>query len=276
MGGTGDPAYDAGEEFVKVALNSQDHEYLIVWAGDDNTGGLVDDEYEIYGQLVDETGAAVGPNDARLSDMGGTGDPAYGGYGPAVAYNPAANEYLVAWQGDDNVGGLVDGEWEIFSQRLDADLGSLGGNDVRLSDAGGIGNSEISVTFGLDVAYNPAIDRYLVAWSGEDTVDGMVDDESEIFVQALTPDIQEVGANDERISDAGGLGDPEFIPWFPAVAANSTHGQFLVAWTGDDNVGGLVEDEDEVFIQRVYTSLSDIFADGFDFGDTTAWSLTVP
>jgi len=45
----------------------------------------------------------------------------------------------------------------------------------------------------------------------------------------------------------------------------------------DINVGGLVDGEYEVFIQRVVVELpTDIFADGFESGGTTAWSLTVP
>ena len=64
-----------------------------------------------------------------MSDMGGTGDLLYDGFHPSVAYNPMRNEYLVVWQGDDNVGGLVDNEFEIFSQRMDADMGGFGGND---------------------------------------------------------------------------------------------------------------------------------------------------
>jgi hypothetical protein len=58
------------------------------------------------------------------------------------------------------------------------------------------------------------------------------------------------------------------------VAANSANGHFLVAWHGDDDVGGLVQGEDEIFIQRMV--ITDIFADGFESGDTAAWSATVP
>ena len=50
--------------------------------------------------------------------MGGTGDNSFDALDPAVTYNPVEDEYLVAWEGDDDVGGLVDGELEIFGQRL--------------------------------------------------------------------------------------------------------------------------------------------------------------
>jgi hypothetical protein len=60
----------------------------------------------------------VGVNDFRLSDMGPDGNTNYGAFEPAVAYNGAANEYLVVWSGDDNNAPLVKGEYEIFGQRF--------------------------------------------------------------------------------------------------------------------------------------------------------------
>jgi hypothetical protein len=233
----------------------------------------VDEEFEIYAQLVDRTGLGVGPNDFRLSDMGGIGDPAYDGITPAVAYNRKANEYLVVWKGDDNVGGLVESETEVFSQRLDADLNGLGSNDFRLSDAGGLGDPDVDVEWGPDVTYNQITDRYMVVWGGEDTVDGMAPNEWEIFAQVLTSDIQGIGPNDERISDAGGLGDTLRIPYTPVVAANSWNGQFLVAWHGDDDVDSLVQYENEIFTQR-HDGMA-VFVDGFESGYPTAWDAVV-
>jgi len=274
MGGSGDPLYGASEP--DVVYNSQDQEFLIVWSGDDNSGGLVDNEFEIYGQLITWDGAGTGPNDFRISDMGGTGDPDYDAINPSAAYNPILNEYLVVWRGDDNVGGLVEGEFEVFSQRMTADIQGVGPNDFRLSDVGGVGNPDYDVWWGPEVAYSTILDKYMVVWGGEDNVGGLVNEEWEIFAQALTPDIQGVGPNDERISDLGGIGELVYEAHSPVVAANSANGEYLVAWHGDDNVGGLVDNEFEIFIQRVYISATDVFVDGFESGDTSAWSATVP
>ncbi|MCP4590710.1 MAG: hypothetical protein GY842_08195, partial [bacterium] len=66
--GQGNPNYTA--RYPAVAYNSDDDEYLVVWGGDHNTDGLVDNEREIFGQRVDAvTGAEIGA-DIRLSDMG--------------------------------------------------------------------------------------------------------------------------------------------------------------------------------------------------------------
>ncbi len=141
MGGIGDPEYDAMQP--AIAYNSTNNEYLVVWAGDDNVGGLVQGEYEIFGQLLDAvTGAEIGANDFRISDMGGTGNPAFAAQIPAVAYNSTNNEYLVVWMADEmDVTGGGDDEFEIYAQRLAATGTEVGANDFRISDMGGPGDT---------------------------------------------------------------------------------------------------------------------------------------
>lgn len=273
MGGTGDAAYDAFSP--DVVYNSREFEYLVVWYGDDNSGGLVDDEFEIFGQMITWEGAGTGPNDFRISDMGGTGDPSYDAFHPSAAYNPLRNEYLVVWQGDDNVGGVVEGEMEVFSQRFTPDAAGVGPNDFRLSDVGGVGDPNYDVMWGPEVAYSPILDQYMVVWGGEDNVGGMVNGEWEIFAQMLNGDVTDgIGPNDERISDAGGIGNTLFTTYSPVVAANTWNGQFLVAWHGDDNVGTLVQGEYEIFIQRMDGMA--VFVDAFESGTTGAWSSVQP
>jgi hypothetical protein len=273
MGGSGDPLYDAFEP--DVVYDSRNFEYLTVWYGDDNSGGLVDDEYEIYGQLITWQGAGTGPNDFRISDMGGTGDLVYDAFDPAAAYNPVRNEYLVVWLGDDNVGGVVESEMEVFSQRFTPDIVGLGGNDFRLSDVGGLGNPNYDVAWGPEIAYSAILDQYMVVWGGEDSVGGMIDGEWEIFAQMLNGNVTDgIGPNDERISDAGGIGELSFTTYSPVVAANTWNGQFLVAWHGDDNVGSLVQGEREIFIQRMDGMA--VFVDAFESGDTAWWSSVEP
>ncbi|MEO7795426.1 MAG: hypothetical protein ABIV06_11700, partial [Thermoanaerobaculia bacterium] len=59
MGGSGDVAYRANSS--DVAYNATEHEYFVVWAGDTNTGGEVDDRYQIFGRRIDAaTGSPIG------------------------------------------------------------------------------------------------------------------------------------------------------------------------------------------------------------------------
>jgi hypothetical protein len=115
--------------------------------------------------------------DFRISNIGADGDANRGGFSPTVAYNSAANEYLVSWAGD---GLATDDEFEIFGQRLSAG-GAERGTDFRISNVGADGDKDRSA-FESAVAYNSTANEYLVSWIG----DGLAtDDEFEIFGQRL-------------------------------------------------------------------------------------------
>ncbi len=257
MGGTGDAGYDAYNP--AVAYDSTDNQYLVVWEGDDNTAPLVDEEFEIFGQRLTATGGGVGDNDFRISDMGPDGDANYDAIRPAVAYNSHDNEYLVVWQGDDDTGSLVDNENEIFAQRLNAATGAeVGTNDFRLSSMGGVGDANYDA-YAPAVAYNSTGNQYLVVWAGDNTTPG--DNETEIFGQLIAATGGGVGANDFRISDMGPDGSTSYAAYSPDVAYNSTDNQYLVVWYGDDDSGSLVNEEYEIYGQRLTAAGSDAGTD---------------
>lgn len=251
MGPDGDIDYDGLRP--AVAYNSINNEYLVVWAGDDNAGGVTDGEFEIFGQRVNAaTGAAVGTNDFRISDMGPDGDGQYDAANPRVAHNATNNEYLVVWEGDDNSPGLIDGGNEIFGQRLAGATGAaIGANDFRVSDMG----VDTATTLDAErpaVAWNPTNNLYLVVWSGDDDTTPLINGESEIFGQLIVGGTgAETGTNDFRISDMGPNGNGNYDAFNPDVAYNVTSGEFLVVWEGDDNVAPLVDGESEIFGQRL-------------------------
>lgn len=251
VGGLGDAAYEAYA--ARVAYDSTDRQYLVVWAADDPDSGLADDEFEILGQRVDAvTGAEIGEIDFLISSMGGVGDPNDSVLAPAVAYNPIDNQYLVVWSGtEDNDGTALD-EWEIYVQRLDAATGEpVGTNDQRISAMGGL-DSALYSAWGPAVAFDPVRDQYLVAWWGSHDQGGQVAGEFEIFVQRLDGATgAEIGVDDQRISAMGGLGDLHFDARAPAVVFNPLHDEFLVAWQGDESALFQADDEFEIFVQRL-------------------------
>jgi hypothetical protein len=243
MGPDGNPNYDARRP--AVVYNPTADEYLVVWDGDDDTGPLVNGESEIFGQRIEAaTGAEIG-GDFRISDMGPDGDSAYDAFAPAVVYNPTADEYLVVWYGDDDTGPLVNGEREIFGQRIEAATGVEIGGDFRISDMGPDGNI-IYAASEPAVAYNPTADEYLVVWHGDDTLANF-----EIFGQRIEAATGAEIGGDFRISDMGPDVNPLYAASEPAVAYNPTADEYLVVWHGDDDTGLLVEGEFEVFGQRI-------------------------
>lgn len=249
MGPNGDTDY--GAIVASVAYNSQHNEYLVVWEGDDNTVPLVDEELEIFGQRINAaTGAALGTNDFRISEVGPLGDPEFKTFDPSVAYNPDADEYLVVWYGDDDAAPLVDDEEEIFGSRLDATGVPIGGNHFRISDAGPDGDT-LSGAFFPDVTYDADAHEYLVVWQADDGPPLGVN-ENEIFAQRIDGATgNEIGDNDVRISDMGPDGSSSYGTGHPAVAYSTVSGQYLAVWEGDDDTSPLVDGEFEIFGQRL-------------------------
>ena len=237
--------YDAEEP--AVAFNVTTGRYLVAWSGDDNTGLLVDGEMEIFGQLLDATGTQVGTNDFRISDMGTDGDASIDAFTPSVASNTTNSEFLVAWSGEDVSGGLVSGEFEIFSQRINASTGAeLGTNDARISDMGPNGDLNFDAE-NPDAVWNSTDNQYLIVWAGDDVTDG----ESEIYGQRLSNVAAEIGVNDFRISDVGADGDPLSDAQHPAVSYTSSGNTYMVVWDADDLTGTTVDGEEEIYSQTI-------------------------
>ncbi|MBZ0110817.1 MAG: hypothetical protein K8J08_00005, partial [Thermoanaerobaculia bacterium] len=123
----------------------------------------------------------------RISDMGDSMSTDYEATTPEIAYNSNRDEYLVVWSGDDNVGSLADGEYEIFGQRLDGSGVPFGNNDFRISEAGPDGSTFYRAEAPA-VAFNPDRDEYLVVWVGDDDDLGPGNDNYEVFGQFLDAD----------------------------------------------------------------------------------------
>ncbi len=148
-----------------------------MWVGNETSTGNNLFVFEIYGQrLAGATGDHLGTNDFRISDMGD--DSAFlVATRPDVSWSAAANEYLVVWYGDDT----VDGENEIWGQRLSPSGAEIGINDFRLSSMGPDGNPAYT-------ALNPRVafgagGLALVVWQSDDNSGDLVDNEFEIYGQ---------------------------------------------------------------------------------------------
>ncbi len=250
------PDNDAG--FVAmtadVAYNSTDEEYLVVWYANRGMTGVFSDR-EIFGQrLIAATGAETGDDDFRISDAGVEDEPGPLAIDPRVAYNSVDNEYLVVWESNDpEVLASGGGEMEIFGQRLDNTGAEIGPNDFLVSDAQGIGGQSFDATR-PGIAYNPVDNEYLVVWDADDIDSpGVENNEFEIFGQRIAGGTgAAVGANDFRISDAGGDGLNGIDARNARVTASTTGSEYLVVWEADDtDTSGIVADEFEIFGQRL-------------------------
>ena len=231
MGPDGDTSFFA--HWPAVAFNPNANEYLVVWVGYDGTTNPLVGDQEIYGQRIDATtGAAIGENDFRISDMGPDGAIGYEVYNPDVIYNPDLNEYLVVWRGDD-VHGPGENENEVYVQRIDATTGNeVGANDFRVSVSGIDGNA-VRDAFMPHAVYNSTAQEYLVVWYG----DHQVNNKMTIYGQRLdATDLTELGIDDFQISDMGPTSDAAYDARSPRAAYNPIDDEYLVVWYGNDNI----------------------------------------
>lgn len=253
-----DPAVRAryGAFEPAVAVDPVSGNYLVVWRGDDDSGALVDDEFEIFARVIDSAGEAAGAQ-SRISTMGDEAETAaaerqrYGAFAPAAAFNAASGVFSVIWQGDDNQNGLVDDEYEVLAQNVDK-TGAPVNSAVRVSNMGPDGDPAFDALEPA-IAVDPVTGTSLISWHGDTSAGAMTDDEFEIFGRLLDANSNALGSA-FRISLMGpeDESDPaerrRFRAESSATAWNGKEQEFLVAWQGDDTAtANLVDDELEVF-----------------------------
>ena len=231
-----------------IAWNPNSNSYFAVWSQD-----RIGNEDEIYGREISNVGVMIGGGALRLSDMGVDNNLDYDGYEPYIVYNATDNEYLVVWEGDDDNGGHVDSEFEIYGQRITTAGAELGTNDFLISEMGVLGNAAYN-------AHDPtaiwlsATNEFWVFWESDHNDPAtLAAGEDEIWMRKISNTGALVGVL-YKFSDMGPDGTAAYDAYDPAVAVNQTTEQVLLTWRGDDNVGGLIEDEHEIFGQIISTT----------------------
>lgn len=237
-----DMGTDGSTSFIsfkpKTAYSTIENKYLVVWAADDNRGSIVDNEFEIYGQFIDGDGNEVGFNDFRISFLGIDGDTAFRAEDPDVTYNSIDNEFFVVWRGETS----IDGEHEIFGQRVDASNGALLGTNFRISDMGTEGDTSTGA-FLPKVEYSKTSNEYLVVWEGDDDINNKFG----IFGQKISNLGAETGTNDFMISNQLPINDANFDARSPNLAWNETDNDFLIVWQGETSTDNETEVYGQIF-----------------------------
>jgi hypothetical protein len=245
-----------------VTYNDSAGQYFVVWSGNPNTAQNFN-HYDIYGQIVSNSGALVSGN-VPVSQVGTNAPFDRSAFFPDVAYNSIDNEYVVVWFANDLPNS---NEYEIWGQRMTAGGVEVGNDDFRVSNVGTDGDGlRDTGTAPPSIAYNSIDNEYLVTWYG----DGLsANDDYEIFGQRLSAAGTQVPDSiDLRISNEGPEGSTGYGAFDPAAVYNPVDNEYLVAWYG--NTGS----EIEICGQRVSNTGAEVGSDfrlsnaGAD-GDTT-------
>lgn len=198
------PSQTADEGAASTAHNPATGEFLVVWSDSRN---FATREWDIYGQRLSASGARLG-GDFRISGPGAAGWESE----PSVAYDPAANEYLVVWSDTRGLGVTSD----IFGQQLAANGARIGGNFRISGPEGTTGNWDSSV------AYDSASDQFLVIWTDSRNRPTRGYD---IYGRRISAS-GSPASGQFRITGGGGAADQTR----PSVAYDSATSQFLVIW----------------------------------------------
>jgi hypothetical protein len=163
---------------------------------------------------------------------------------PAVAAAETGN-FVVAWQSE-----LQDGsEFGIHAQLYDSD-GALLGGEFQVNSYSTSSQDRPAVAAATDGSF-------MVTWSGQGPDSLGRDIQARWYDSVGTP----VGIEFQVNSSVGG------VHGTPAVAASDKY-DFAILWDSNNQDGS----GDSVHGQRFAIS---VFTDGFESGDTTAWSSTV-
>jgi hypothetical protein len=189
-----------------IAYNGKDNQYLVVWSG----GFKTESQLEVLGTGLSAAGLVLGQkSDFRISQMVEAGSDRRASF-PRTAYNEVKNEYLVVFQGTN----------EIDGQRIDAaTLSETGPNDFRVSK-GSSSSSRPAVSF------NSVMKEYLVIWRSvrENTM-------YEVSGKRISSDGAEV-QSEVQISNIGAVGKDRTLN-NPSVTSNAQNGEHFVVWQGN-------------------------------------------
>ncbi len=134
--------------------------YLLVWSRSDS-------DPELYGRLMDhDTLAQVGPTSFQITEMG-AGYPTTAAFGPQVAWDAGALDFVIAFFGRDGTS-LVQAD-EVFVQRVDGPTAALAcPSPFRISDRNPLGapNYPPDSAYPLALGVVPSSGQVAVAWGG--------------------------------------------------------------------------------------------------------------
>ena len=197
-----------------VVFGNKQNTYLVAWQETISSG-----EIDIYGQRIGAAGSLLGGKIAISTH-------AHEQLAPRVAYNSKRDEFLVVWE--DHQGNFGD-DRDIMGRIIPATgtpqtgpfLISWEGDDQR---------------FQPDIAYNPAVDEYLVTWGQTIWPDSPPQKpggpvyvlEHTISQRRLASDGSRVG--DEMMVSTQGI----FSQTKPAITPSDT--AYLIVWEDDRNV----------------------------------------
>ena len=218
--------------------------FVVVWtsSGQDGSG------YAIEGQRYDATGMPAGTEFQ-------------------------VNSYTTGYQNYPNVSHAADGSFVVVWQSYGQDGSSGSAIEGQRYDANG-----------MPVGTEFQVNSYTTSSQSNPIVSHAADGSFVVVWQSNGQDGLGYATEGQRYDDAGAPAGNEFqvntyttgYQGFPSIA-HAGNGSFVVVWHSDGQDGSNRAIEGQRFCPEGDTGcLGLIFADGFESGDTSAWSSSVP
>lgn len=230
------------QRFAAVA-SEPNGDFVVVWESYGSLDG--DPLFSIQGQRFDGTPLPVGAEFHVNTYTAGSQR------FPAVAVD-ATGGFVVAWASYGSNGDDTDSS-SVQLQRYDS-AGNAQGGEVQV-------NAYTAGFQGFPAVAMDASGGFVVAWAGSGFPGG---DDDPGSIQAQSFDAAGAFQGAELQVNTFTIGDQDY----PGIAMNA-EGQFVVVWQSSSSG----EDSDDSIQVRPFTTL---FADGFESGDTSAWSAVLP
>ncbi len=226
-----DPTFDAVTP--DLAWHAGLDAFVVVWAGDDDTGDLSDGRFELYGQLVaGASGAEIGANDFRISYAGpdANGNDATN---PAIAVADDPARWFVAFEGDIYDDGNHDPEVLIYGG-----TGDTPDESAFLVSIMGTGFNDGFSARNPDLTWSPGTGELVCIWDGQDDA---ISPRS-VYGQRVLTDGTLVGGELNLSAPFGQW--RECIE--PAIAINPLTDAWFVTWRGD-LIDGTIQRDHEIW-----------------------------
>ena len=200
--------------------------FLVAWEQNDSSGG----NFSVFAVEILANTTSLGTQTVVSTDAFFLGRE-FEAFNPDVAYDIDDDVFVIVWEGESFDFSSVD-KFEIYAAVFNTNvifnqvIGSAGPNGGFAFDASN-----------PSVAYNSALEEFLVVWEADGLVNtqgNAINDQFAIFGQLFEADpsgVSEIGSNDFQISHAdAAVGIPTADAYRPAVAYSAVLNQYVVVW----------------------------------------------
>jgi len=228
---------DSGNDYYPQVTTDGVGNWLAVWNSDDNLGGTIGTDADIFVARSTDDGASwtapVPLNSNAGSDSGSD-------YNPQVTTDGTGN-WVAVWHSYDNLGGTVGTDSDIFVARSTDDGASWTAPVALNTNAGSDSGSDQRVQVTTDGAGN-----WVAVWHSYDNLGGTIGTDADIFVSRSTDNGVSWTAPAVLNTNAGSdSGDDKL----PQVTTDSV-GNWVTVWYSYENLGGTVGTDSDIFVAR--------------------------